>query len=90
VKPEIIELVIDPDGNARCIYAEDIDLAALGEVGVVRASHCEPDEHGRWWADLAPVNGPKLGPFTKRSEALSAEVAWLRRHWLDGSPHTIR
>ena len=90
MKPEIIELVIDPDGTASCIYTDDLGLAQLGEVQVRRASHCEPDEHGRWWADLAPVLGPKLGPFTKRSEALSAEVAWLRRHWLDGSPDTVR
>ncbi len=77
-----MEIIVDPDGNARCIYAEDIDLAALGEVDVVRASHCEPDEHGQWWADLAPMDGPKLGPFPKRSEALGAETVWLRRHWL--------
>jgi hypothetical protein len=42
----------------------------------------EPDENGRWWADLSPVAGPKLGPFTKRSEALHAEVEWLRHHVL--------
>jgi hypothetical protein len=77
-----MDIIVDPDGNARCIYAEDIDLAALGEVDVVRASHCEPDEHGQWWADLAPAQGPKLGPFPKRSEALTAEASWLRRHWL--------
>ena len=78
-----MEIIVDPHGNARCIYAEDIDLAALGEVDVVRASHCEPDERGQWWADLAPMDGPKLGPFTKRSEALTAEVSWLRQNWLE-------
>ncbi len=82
---EIIELVIDPDGTASCIYTDDLDLARLGDIRVRRASHCEPDEHGRWWADLAPVAGPKLGPFAKRSKALEAEVAWLRRHWLGRS-----
>ena len=77
-----MEIVINPKGDAHCIYAEDIDLAALGEVDVVRASHVEPGSGGAWWADLASVRGPKLGPFTRRSEALDAEVAWLRRHWL--------
>jgi hypothetical protein len=77
-----MEIIVDPDGNARCIYAEDIDLAALGEVAVVRASHCEPDERGQWWADMDPMDGPKLGPYPKRSEALIAEASWLRRHWL--------
>ena len=79
---EIIELVIEPGGAAHCIYTDDLDLARLGEMRVRRASHCEPDEHGLWWADLAPIDGPKIGPFTKRGEALEAEVAWLRRHWL--------
>lgn len=32
---------------------------------------------GTWWADLTPVEGPVLGPFTKRSEALAAEAEWL-------------
>jgi hypothetical protein len=77
-----MELVIDPCGTARCIYCEDLDLARLGEVQVRRASHCEPDEHGKWWADLSPVAGPKLGPFDKRSVALEAEVVWLRDHVL--------
>lgn len=35
-----------------------------------------------WWADMLPVNGPVLGPFDKHSEALAAEVEWLREHGL--------
>jgi hypothetical protein len=77
-----MEIVINPKGDIRCIYAEDIDLAALGEVDVIRASHVEPDVGGTWWADLTPVGGPKLGPFPRRSEALDAEVGWLRQYWL--------
>ena len=79
-----MEIIVDPDGAVRCIYAEDIDLATLGEVDVVRASHVEPDSLGAWWADLAPVSGPKIGPFTRRSQALEAEAAWLAQHWLCG------
>ena len=59
-----------------------IDLAALGAPRITRASHVEPDESGRWLADLAPVGGPVLGPFERRSEALEAEVAWLEANWL--------
>jgi hypothetical protein len=77
-----MEIIIDRAGTARCIYGEDIDLAALGEVDVVRASRVEPDRHGRWWADLSPVTGPTLGPFDRRSGALDAEMSWLLRHWL--------
>ena len=49
------------------------------------ACHVEPEEQGRWLADLSPVNGPVLGPFDHRSEALQAEHDWLERHWLLGS-----
>ena len=77
-----MEIIIDPTGNARCIYAEDIDLASLGEVDVVRASLVEPNHRGQWSADLSPVSGPILGPFMRRSEALAAEIEWLRTHWL--------
>ena len=33
-------------------------------------------------ADLSPVGGPMLGPFSKRSQALNAEQDWLNSHWL--------
>jgi hypothetical protein len=77
-----MRLVVAPDGTARALYTEEIDLAALGPVQITRASHVEPDEQGRWHADLGPVGGPVLGPFDRRSEALAAEVSWLEEHWL--------
>ncbi len=77
-----MQLVIEPDGRVRAIYSEAIDLAALGPADISRASHVEPDRDGRWHADLRPMLGPVLGPFSRRSEALAAEVAWLERHWL--------
>ena len=61
---------------------EELDLAALGSLTIQRASHVEPDATGLWWADLTPVQGPCLGPFARRSEALIAEVQWLEAHWL--------
>ena len=77
-----MELIIEASGGVRCIYAEDINLHALGQPKITRASHVEPDDSGRWIADLTPVSGPKLGPFDKRTDALAAEVQWLRDHWL--------
>jgi hypothetical protein len=75
-------LRIDPGGAVRCVYAEAIDLAALGAPAIRRASRVGPDGEGRWWADLSPVGGPLLGPFPARSPALAAEQAWLEAHWL--------
>ena len=72
-----MQLLIDPSGQVRCLYSEVIDLTLLGNLSVRRASHVEPDEAGRWWADLAPVGGQKLGPFPRRSQALQAEIDWL-------------
>ncbi len=83
-----MQLIIDPRGGVRCVYAETIDLAQIGRLTISRGSHVEPDEAGRWFADLAPVGGPKLGPFPQRSDALNAESEWLESHWLSQAPST--
>lgn len=80
-----MQLIIDSAGAVRCLYDESVDLRALGQVHIVRASHVEPDDRGRWFADLSPVRGPTLGPFCLRSEALAAERRWLDDHWLTES-----
>jgi hypothetical protein len=79
-----MELVVSAGGIVRCVYGEDLDLHALGCPQIHRASCVEPDEAGRWWADLSPVDGPWIGPFGRRGEALAAEVGWLTEHWLLG------
>ena len=75
-----MQLIIAADGTGRCVYGEDIDLSTLGVVEIRRASTVEPDQRGRWWADLSPVGGPRLGPFGRRSAALKAEMEWLGDH----------
>jgi hypothetical protein len=77
-----MELIVDPTGNVRCVYAEAINLAELGCLSIERGSHVEPTASGQWTADLSPVNGPLLGPFSGRSEALAAEADWLSANWL--------
>ena len=74
-----MQLVIDPGGQLRAIYSEEIDLAEFGQPVISRASHVEPGPDGRWHADLSPVGGPVLGPFDRRSAAPEAEHAWLER-----------
>ena len=77
-----MQLVIDAVGTLRCLYGEEIDLSSLGGMTIVRASLVEPDEDGLWFADLSPANGPVLGTFGRRSEALSAEARWLEANRL--------
>ncbi len=72
-----MELVVGVDGMARCIYDEAVELREIGKLQITRASHVEPDAEGFWWADMGPVDGPVLGPYGSRSEALGAERGWL-------------
>lgn len=71
----------DTNGTATTVYTEAVPLTELGAVRCTRASHVEPTSDGQWTADMGPVGGPVLGPYTLRSEALAAEVAWLEE-WL--------
>lgn len=70
-------LMVDRQGDVRCLYSEALDLASLGTMSIQRASHVEPDATGNWRADLSPMQGPTLGPYPRRSDALSAEEDWL-------------
>ena len=77
-----MHIVIENDGTVRCLYDEALDLAQLGNLQIQRGYHVESDQHGRWLADMSPVESPLLGPFNKRSGALAAEAAWLTSNWL--------
>lgn len=74
------ELILTIKGDEiQGIYDELLDLRGLGQVSIRRASMVEPDEEGRWWADMGLSGGPVLGPFSLRSQALAAEVEWLEK-----------
>jgi hypothetical protein len=75
-------LMVSPNGDIRGIYTDDFPWRELGKTLVQRASHVEPDHLGLWYADLSLRNGPRIGPFAKRAEAIAAEVAWLENHHL--------
>ena len=77
-----MELLIAPTGGIRCVYGEDVNLSELGRLSIQRGSHVEPTAEGQWTADMSPVSGPELGPFSTRHEALLAEVTWLNENWL--------
>ena len=75
-----MQIVIGTDGSARCLYGEELDLERLGTMTISRASHVEPDDSGRWFASI--IDGPALGPFVRRSDALQAEADWLNSNRL--------
>lgn len=81
-----MQLTIDRCGIVHAVYSDDFELSALGSLTIRRASFVEPDDSGRWWVDLSPVNGPRLGPFDLRGQALAKEVAWLTENWLNCTP----
>jgi len=72
-----MDLFIAPGGSVRLVYGEELDWHCLGLITIRRASHIEPIKGGGWIADLTPVRGPTLGPFSRRSQALAAEIEWL-------------
>jgi hypothetical protein len=77
-----MQIVVQPTGRVRCLYGEAIDLSKLGQLDIARGSYVEPTDDGQWTADLSPVDGPVLGPFPCRTDALNAERQWLEMHWL--------
>lgn len=81
--------IVVSGGKARFIYSDDLlGLTAMGKQTTRRASHVEPTDEG-WIADLTPVNGPVLGPFPTRSEALQMEVDWLKSNHIPVPQGTI-
>ena len=78
-------LIVDVHASVHGIYSEAIDLTRIGVAAIRRASHVEPDDQGRWWADLSPSQGPRLGPFALRSTALDAERQWLEARLADSN-----
>lgn len=80
---------IKRDGTAQFIYSDECrSLLEQGEAKIERASHVEPGDPAKgqdplkWYADLAPVSGPILGPFETRVTALLKEVEYLNEHVL--------
>ena len=74
---------IDVEGVMHFIWNDNlVPLLETGAGTIRRASHVEPTPRGLWGADLSPVDGPMLGPFRTRQEALDAERVWLNENYL--------
>ncbi len=78
-----VNIFIREDGIIQFIHSDELaPLFQEGKASIRRASSVEPTEDGQWMADLKPVGGPVLGPFTLRRDALAAEVDWIERNVL--------
>jgi len=79
-----MKIIVAKNGCSRHLLAEDHEdfLSCLGKpLSIQRSSHVEfVDEN--WMADMHPANGPVLGPFTTRKQALLAETKWLEDNHL--------
>jgi len=73
-----MNILVAPDGTARCVYGEAVDLRALGHLELRRASFVEPDVQGRWHADLSPVSTGWRRPDRDQRSALTRPRAVLR------------
>lgn len=76
-------IIVESNGTIRFIYDDRLkDLLHNGSAVIQRVSHVEPTTAGDWTADLTPVQGPVLGPFSFRQQALDAEINWLNNNVL--------
>ena len=76
-----IDITVQGDRLEFIYNDEVVSLLGEGTSTVRRVSHVEPSFvsgcHG-WTADMSPVDGPVLGPYETRAEALDAEHEWLQ------------
>ena len=78
-----MKIRINPGGTILSLYTEDVCLNNLGNIITIkRASHVNANCLNQWEADMGVSGGPVLGPFSKRSEALEAEITWLNKNIL--------
>lgn len=67
---------ISPNGETQFVYDDALaPLLTEGEFSVNRASRVEPAAEGGWTAEM--IDGPTLGPYSLRGEALAAERKFL-------------
>lgn len=72
----MIHLTINPDGTARCLYSEEIDLPSLGFVSVNRVSTVEWDEMTQVWT----VRKEHRGRVLFSSQSRQACLQWEQEH----------
>ena len=81
-----MQIVIKPTGVFIGIYSDSFEYENIGRPQIRRASHVEPDTTGHWFADMSPIDGPTLGPFDKRNEAIDAELEFINLMLANSEP----
>lgn len=77
---ETIEIIFDVNGIAKMIYNEELNLTELGGDRIKRVSHVEPVDGTSSWEVRVPVTGDTLGPFNCRSDAVKAEIEYIKEN----------
>lgn len=73
----------DDEGNLVFIFNDELAfLLDLGPATTQRVSEVEPTEANLWTADMGRIQGPVLGPFALRGQALEAEIEYLKERVL--------
>ncbi len=74
-------IVIESNGMLKHIYSDDFKIPHLGGGKIERASNVEPVHSGSESGWLVKIKeGPYLGPYARRDEALQREIDWLEAH----------
>ena len=76
-------LIVDPDGQVSGLYTDALELAALGELEVTRASHVEFDGAAQEWV-ISLLDGEVVGSRKRRVDALALERELLQARMLEG------
>jgi len=68
----------DCAGNGHCLYTEAIDLAALGNLEIARASNIEFNNSLQVW-EVRRMDGAILYTHPSRTNCLNWEMQYLNR-----------
>ena len=78
VAPIVARVTFSPDGCARCLYTEAIDLTTIGKLHVERATRIEFDDHLQAWR-VWDREGCALFTAPSRQACLEWERAFFDR-----------
>ena len=79
-KPRLVNSTAKHLGRTPLHVASWAGYADIARFLVQKGADVNATADGQWTADMGPMDGPVLGPYRLRGEALAAEVKWLRSH----------